>query len=251
MLRTGIINHLATKFDSFAIFWCGFAAALIFAYLLGSVNTSILVSRLVYRSDIRKHGSGNGGLTNMHRTFGLKAAGLTLLGDMLKTIIAVLIPMFFFGFLYENGVCANELSYLSGMIAVLGHVYPIYYGFKGGKGVLVTSTMALVVSPAIFGFLFLVFVGTVALFKYISLGSVTVATLYPVCLNFYFTTFIKAKIPSLIIATTIFLAIFIVWLHRENLKRIGERTERKFSFKKKPTVTEIPTPIEDEDDDEE
>lgn len=192
----------------------------------------------------------------MHRTFGLKAAGLTLLGDMLKTIIAVLIPMFFFGFLYEDGVCANELSYLSGMIAVLGHVYPIYYGFKGGKGVLVTSTMALVVSPAIFGFLFLVFVGTVALFKYISLGSVTVATLYPVCLNFYFTTFVTVedahiKIPPLIIATTIFLAIFIVWLHRENLKRIGERTERKFSFKKKPTVTEIPTPIEDEDDDEE
>ena len=251
MLRTGIIDYLANTYNSSAIFWCGFAAALIFAYLLGSINTSILVSKLVYHSDIRTHGSGNGGLTNMHRTFGLKAAGLTLLGDMLKTIIAVLIPMFFFGFVYDTGLCANHISYLSGMIAVLGHVYPIYYGFKGGKGVLVTSTMALVVSPAIFGFLFLVFVGIVALSKYISLGSVSVALLYPVCLNFYFTTFIGDVIPAPIITSTIFIAVFIVWLHRENLRRIGERTERKFSFKKKPAVTEAPASVEDEDGDEE
>lgn len=235
MLSNGLIPHLFSSTDNYPVwFWIGVVGIVIIAYLLGSINSAILVSKILYRDDIRKYGSGNAGLTNMHRTFGLKAAGFTLLGDMLKTVISVLVPMFLFGFVYDTGLCANQLSYVAGVMAVLGHVFPIYYGFKGGKGVLVTSTMALVVSPAIFGVLLLVFIGVVAMSKYISLGSVMVAALYPVCLNFYFTTFILAVIPPVIIGVAIFLAIFILWLHRENLKRIGNRTERKFSFKKKP-----------------
>ena len=246
MLTSGLLAD-AINSGNTTVFWLGIIGSLIVAYLLGSVNTSIMISKLVYRSDIRTHGSGNGGLTNMHRTFGLKAAGLTLLGDMLKTVIAVIIPMLLFGFTYTAGLCTNPISYLSGAAAVLGHVYPIYYGFKGGKGVLVTSTMALVVSPAIFGILLLVFILTVYLSKYISLGSVTVAVLYPVMVNVYSITFTHRPPFWTTLFVTILLAIFIVWLHRENLKRIGNRTERKFSFKKKAEV-EKPTAIEDDDE---
>lgn len=248
MLTSGLLTQ-AVNGGNVAVFWLGIIGSLVFAYLLGSINSAILISKLVYRDDIRKHGSGNGGLTNMHRTFGLKAAGLTLLGDMLKTVVAVLMPMLLFGFEYDTGLCANQLSYIAGVAAVLGHVYPIYYGFKGGKGVLVTSTMALVVSPAIFAFLLLVFIGAVAMTKYISLGSVTVAVFYPVCLNFYFMTFIKGLLPPSMAIASIFLAVFIVWLHRENLKRIGNRTERKFSFKKKAEA-EKPAAQDDDGDEE-
>ena len=98
------------------LFWIGIIGSLIVSYLLGSINSAILISKLVYRDDIRKHGSGNAGLTNMHRTFGLGAAGLTLLGDMLKTVISVLIPMILFGFTYDFALCTNPISYLAGRL---------------------------------------------------------------------------------------------------------------------------------------
>ena len=247
MLNSGLLADIINGGNNAAL-WLGIIGSVIVAYLLGSINTSILVSRLVYRSDIRKHGSGNGGLTNMHRTFGLKAAGLTLLGDMLKTVIAVMIPMILFGFEYAAVLCTNPIAYIAGLAAVIGHVYPVYYGFKGGKGVLVTATMALVVSPLIFVVLFLIFVGIVYLSKYISLGSVSVAVLYPVCVNFYSITFLNAPPFWTTLLSTILLAIFIFWLHRGNLKRIGDRTERKFSFKKKPEVEKPIATVEDDDE---
>lgn len=250
MLEYGLLGPHIND-NTIFLLWIGIIGSIIFAYLLGSINSAILISKVVYCDDIRKHGSGNGGLTNMHRTFGLGAAGLTLLGDMLKTVIAVIVPMVLFGFTYDFALCTNPISFVAGFAAVLGHVFPIYYGFKGGKGVLVTSTMALVVSPIIFSVLLLVFIATVWMSKYISLGSVTVAVLYPVMVNAYSTVFLKAPPFASTVFITIFLAVFIVWLHRENLGRIGNRTERKFSFKKKAEV-EIKKPvIEVEDEDEE
>ena len=247
MLNSGLLADIVNGGNTTA-FWLGIIGSVILAYLLGSINTSILISRLVYGSDVRKHGSGNGGLTNMHRTFGLKAAGLTLLGDMIKTVIAVITPMILFGFEYQAMLCTNPIAYIAGLAAVIGHVYPLYYGFKGGKGVLVTATMALVVSPLIFVVLFLAFVGIVYLSKYISLGSVSVAVLYPVCVNVYSITFLNAPPFWTTLLSTILLAIFIFWLHRGNLKRIGDRTERKFSFKKKPEVEKQTSKVENEDE---
>ena len=105
---------------------------------------------------------------------------------------------------------------------------------KGGKGVLATATMALILSPAVFGVLFLLFVGVVAISKFVSLGSVTVAMLYPVALNAYVQILYGgARINFFMALSSIVLAILLVWCHRENLKRISDRTERKLSFRKK------------------
>ena len=217
-----------TLYLSFVII--GIAAA----YLLGSINTAIVVSKVFYREDIRKFGSGNAGLTNMLRTYGKGAAGLTLLGDMLKTAIAIFITGFLLGFHYYHGLSIDDgYCYMAGLFAVLGHVFPIYYGFRGGKGVLVTATMALILTPVVFLCLLIIFIVVVALSKYVSLGSVTAAILYPVLTNAYIKIFLLGRPSGILILSTIILAIFIVWCHRENLQRISDRTERKISFKKK------------------
>ncbi len=203
------------------------------SYLLGSINSAILISNVIYRDDIRNHGSGNGGMTNMLRTFGMKAAGLTLLGDLLKTALSIFITGILLGFYYNFGISGYlGFCYMSALFAVLGHVFPIYYGFKGGKGVLVTAVSALILSPIPFLVLMLLFVAIVYFSKYVSLGSVSVAVLYPVLLNGYFAIF-GANPGGIAQLSVTIIAIFIVWCHRENLKRISDRTERKISFKKK------------------
>ena len=219
------------------------------SYLLGSVNSAIIVSKVLFRDDIRKHGSGNAGmtnmgrvfgkqgalltLTNMLRTYGKKAAVLTLIGDMMKTVLSVGMAGLFFGFQYIGGMSVNYVLYVAGLLAAIGHVFPCFYLFKGGKGVLVTATMGLILTPLVFLALFVIFVIAVALWRYISLGSVTVAVLDPVALDFYFKAVLHAQPSGPILLTSMVLAALIVWCHRENLKRITNRTENKFSFGKK------------------
>ena len=207
-------------------------------YFLGSINSAIIISKLMFRDDIRKHGSGNAGMTNMLRTYGKGAAGLTLLGDLLKTAFAILLAAILFGFNYAGGLSVGDgMCYVAGLFAVVGHIFPVYYGFKGGKGVLATATMALILSPLPFVILLLLFIGIVWVSKYVSLGSVTVAILYPVVLHGFFTViFADAQhtMPGLTAFSSIAVAIIIVWCHRGNLARISNGTERKISFKKKP-----------------
>ena len=203
------------------------------SYLLGSVNRAIIVSKVLFGDDVRKHGSGNAGMTNMLRTYGKKAAALTLIGDMMKTVLSVGMAGLFFGFQYIGGMSVNHVLYVAGLLAAIGHVFPCFYLFKGGKGVLVTATMGLILTPLVFLALFVIFVIAVALWRYISLGSVTVAVLYPVALDFYFKAVLHAQPSGPILLTSMLLAALIVWCHRENLKRITNRTENKFSFGKK------------------
>ena len=244
------INHggLLAEFNfgeqwHFYLAYIGFVLLVIFgSYLLGSINSSIIISKVLYRDDIRKHGSGNAGMTNMLRTYGKGAAGLTLLGDMLKTALAIVLAGLLFGFNYIGGVSVGDgFCYVAGLFAVLGHIFPIYYGFKGGKGVLATATMALIVSPVPFLILFAIFVAIVWASRYVSLGSVTVAVLYPVVLHGYFIIRFSGaqhSMPGIAAFATIALAIIIVWCHRGNLQRISDRTERKISFKKTPKPDE-------------
>ena len=222
-----------------------FVAACAVGYLLGSINSAILVSKALYGDDIRKHGSGNAGLTNMLRTFGLGAAGLTLLGDFLKTALSIFIAGVLFGFYYVAGVSTGAgMCYIAGMFAVIGHIAPAYYHFKGGKGVLSTAVMVAILAPIPFLFLITLFIIIVAISKYVSLGSVVSAILLPVILSGYFTVvFEQGSTPGLAALSTIVIAILIVYCHRGNLQRINNRTERKISFKKKEK-----TPAEENDD---
>ena len=211
----------------------GTLAITLVPYLLGSINSAIIISRVGYKDDIRNHGSGNAGLTNTLRTYGLGAAGLTLLGDILKTVIALVIAGVVWGFGYVAAISTQQFLYVAGLFSVLGHIFPVYYNFKGGKGVLATATIALVLSPIPFAILLAIFVLLVWWTRYVSLGSVVGVGLYPVIVSGYFLVAFRVSTPGLVALCTIVLAVLIVWCHRGNLQRISDRTERKISFKKK------------------
>ncbi len=240
-----IVNNVKPEKWLYMLLTISFAVlAMAAGYLLGSINSAIIVSKLLYGDDIRRHGSGNAGLTNMLRTYGKKAAGLTLLGDFLKTAISIFIGALLGGFGYVGGwlvisvgACDLPLCYLAGFFAIIGHILPLYYGFKGGKGVLCTAVMALILTPIEFLLLLIVFVLIVAVSKYVSLGSVTVAMLYPVVVYGHFT--LRSVQPNGILSLiTILIAIIIVYCHRENLKRISSGTERKLSIGGKKKTSE-------------
>ena len=232
----GLVSAISAQND--VLYFLFVFIVLLASYLLGSLNTAIIVSKLLYGEGIRTKGSGNAGMTNMLRTYGKTGAILTLLGDLLKTVISVGLAGLVFGFQYVGGMSVNFLTYAAGLLAVIGHIFPCYYRFKGGKGVLVTSTMGLILTPFLFLALFILFVIVVALWKYVSLGSVIVAVLYPVGIDFYFKGILHAQPSGPILLCSMVLAALIVWCHRENLKRIGNRTENKFSFGKKKNEEE-------------
>ena len=198
-------------------------------YLLGSLNFAIIISKTRYKSDIRNYGSGNAGATNMMRTFGKSAAGLTFLGDALKAFASGII-----GYL----VLGQYGAYLAGLFCILGHMFPIYYKFKGGKGVVTAAISILMCNPLVFLILFVLFVIIVACTKYISLASVMCMFLYPVILDRIERWLNGATGAYVIIA--MLNAALIIFMHRENIKRLWHGKENKFSFKKsvKPADTE-------------
>jgi len=214
----GIIGLLVEKQEyPFALWIVGFIVCAIAAYLLGSLNFALLISRIKFKGDIRNSGSGNAGMTNMMRTYGRSAAGFTLLGDAVKAFASCLI-----------GTALNgELGmYVAGLFCIIGHVYPLYFGFKGGKGVVTTAALVLCINPIVFLILLIFFVAIVAATKYISLGSILCMTFFPMLLY-------KIANPGafgLIVAVLI--ALFVIILHRGNIKRLCEGKENKFAFKK-------------------
>jgi glycerol-3-phosphate acyltransferase PlsY len=194
-------------------------------YLLGSINTSLVVGKLFYNTDVREHGSGNAGATNTLRTLGKSAAVLVILGDLLKGIAACLVGRFLTRDLDTgNGQYLGE--YLAGFSAVLGHNWPVYFGFKGGKGVMTSFAVIVMFSPGIalacLGF----FIVIVAFTRYVSLGSMICAALFPVMAYF------MGKHWSLVTVGTL-MAILIIVRHRANIQRLLAGNEKKLSFKKK------------------
>ncbi len=203
------------------ILWIvGTVAIFAVGYLLGSINFAIIISGKTYHDDIRQHGSKNAGMTNMMRTYGKKAAGLTLLGDALKAIIACLFGYALFG---QLG------AYMAGMACVFGHVFPIFYKFKGGKGVVTTAVTILMCNPFVFVILFALFVAILAMTKYLSLASIMCVLMYPFILN-GIETLLNGGCPYVLFALII--ALLVIFKHKDNIKRLRDRTESKFSFKK-------------------
>ncbi len=242
VFNEGLLYHLVNKYHIVSEEWQYLALLFVFviisvaaAYLLGSVNSAIIVSRIFYGEDVRTKGSGNAGLTNMLRNYGKRGALMTLLGDVSKTVIAILFTAFLLGFNYNNAISLNAgYCYLSGLFVALGHVFPIYYKFKGGKGVLVTAVTAMILTPIPSLVLLLLFVAIVSASRYVSLGSVSVAVLYPVAVCAYVSLMCEGqKLEGLLVICLILLAVLIVWCHRENIKRLLAGTENKISFKKR------------------
>lgn len=201
----------------------------IIAYLIGSINFSVIFSKKMAGFDVREKGSGNAGTTNMLRSVGKKAAAITLICDILKGVVAILIAMFIaWGFKVEN---ASLLVQIAGIAVVLGHTFPIFFGFKGGKGV-ATSLGILIMSNWQIGLICLVFgVVLIALTRMVSLGSCAAAVLFPVLTLFINEHYIVSQGSSYLIYSII-LAVIVLFNHRSNIKRILSGKENKISFKK-------------------
>lgn len=205
------------------------------AYLLGSVDTGILLSKYVYHDDVRNHGSGAAGMTNMLRTFGKKAAALTALGDVLKGVIAVCIGRWLFGFLPQQAVVSAHLGvYLAAAFAVIGHLKPLYFGFKGGKGVLVAGGAILAIQPVLLPFLVAIFLACLLPTGMVSLGSVMMAVAYPILTFVYgWLKGYAAKDLVVCVVGAIVMAAMVIYMHRSNIQRIREGKEYRFGQKNK------------------
>jgi glycerol-3-phosphate acyltransferase PlsY len=211
---------------AFIFFLLGILACVFIPYLLGSLNASIITSKYMYQDDIRNYGSGNAGLTNMYRIYGKKGAIYTLAGDILKQILSVLAGVLVFGI---NG------AFLAGIFCMIGHIFPVFYRFKGGKGVLTAATMILLIDPLVFLVLFSFFVLIVLLFRYISLASMMAGFIYPALIYYRFKILGGAEaappLPYMLFA--VFIGLLIIFMHRENMRRIYHNEENRFSFKRK------------------
>ncbi|MDQ0971002.1 glycerol-3-phosphate acyltransferase PlsY [Neobacillus niacini] len=186
---------------------------LLLAYLLGSIPSGLIIGKVFYKTDIREHGSGNLGGTNTFRTLGVKAGIAVTLADILKGTLAAYLPVLF-------GIDINPL--LAGGFAVIGHTYPIFAGFRGGKAVATSGGVLLFCAPLMFLMIFLVFFASLYFTKYVSLSSM-IAGVFAVIY-----ACIDGDIPLLIAVTL--LASFVIYRHRANIRRIMNKTEPKIKW---------------------
>ena len=204
----------------------------IIAYAIGSINFSVLISKKMAGFDVREKGSGNAGTTNMLRSVGKKAAVITLVCDILKGVVSIVIAIIV-GNIAKN-LDRELLLQIAGIAVVLGHTFPIFFGFKGGKGV-ATSLGVLLMSNWQIGLICLVFaVVLMALTRMVSLGSCAAAVLFPVLtlfINQHYTVLTDGKSGRVYFVYSVILAIIVLYNHRSNIKRILSGTENKLSFK--------------------
>lgn len=186
------------------------------AYLLGSFCASIPLSRRCCGGDVRLYGSGNAGATNMARVYGLKAGLATLLLDMLKTVAAMLLGEYFMG---------GAGKAVAGAFCIIGHCFPLYFGFRGGKGVSVGAALGLMTRLPVLGIIMAVFFTTAAISRKVSLGSVTAAVSLPLA---SWLTLAGEEI----IMMNVFSAALVVFMHRGNISRLIKGTEPDFHPKK-------------------
>lgn len=185
----------------------------IFAYLLGSIPSGVWIGKNFYNKDIRDYGSGNTGATNTFRILGPKAGTFALIGDVLKGTIATLIPIYF-------GTDIHPM--FIGLFAILGHVYPLFLKFKGGKAVATTAGVAIAIHP-----LFVIIYASIFLVILLTTSMVSVASMLAVFLAAIGSLFLGDPIFSAIIW---FLAVLIIYLHRENITRIRNKEESRVPF---------------------
>lgn len=209
-----------------------FVICAVAGYLLGGFNGAILVSRWFRGEDIRTKGSGNAGLTNFYRNYGGLDTLLVLLIDVGKTVLACFLGGWIMTWTGHAGILPDdnwvkEAQMLCGGFAVIGHVFPIWFGFKGGKGILTCGTLAAFMGWQIILILLAVFILVVALTKYVSLGSIICCVIYP-----FLFWWLYYRTPMLVILSFC-LAGLALAMHHTNIKRLIQGKENKFSFHKK------------------
>ena len=198
-------------------------------YFLGCLNGSVMVSHFIIRDDVRQHGSGNAGLTNFYRTYGAKYALGVILFDMGKTVIACLLG----GFLLKNAMQDWTLGVLIGGLGCeLGHMFPVFFGFKGGKGILSGGTLVWLLDWRVALIAWGLFAALWLATKYVSLGSVSAAVSMPV------TTWLFCGHSPVYTVLAVVIAGLVVWCHRKNIQRLVRGEERKFRWHTGPVKDE-------------
>ena len=210
-----------------------FAALLVMllSYFFGCFNGSFMVSHFIIRDDVRKHGSGNAGLTNFYRTYGAKYALLVIACDMGKTVAACLLGSFFFRCLGWDGTLGTLLA---GLGCELGHIFPVFYGLRGGKGILSGGTLVLLLNWRVAAVAWALFLLLWLTTRYVSLASITATCSAPITV--YFVYGHNWLYTGLCLAV----AALVVWCHRENIQRPLHGTEKKFKWHVNPTEGKDP-----------
>ena len=201
-------------------------AIIVVAYFLGSVNSAIILTRIVYGEDIRQKGSGNAGMTNVMRSYGWLPALITLIGDMLKCMLSMFLGTILWGI---NG------AYIAGLFCIIGHVAPAIYKFKGGKGVAATFMFILYIDIWAFVFIGITFILLVWATRYLSLGSIITGMIMPLMLDRMLMKYTELEVNNLrFLRLTVALLIgaLVVYKHRANIIRIRDKTESRFTFKR-------------------
>ena len=233
------------------------------AYLAGSINTSVILSKSMYGEDVRDSGSGNAGATNMLRTYGAGIAVLTLVCDILKGALLVLLAawldVIFSSYFksspmtdFERIYLLDNLKYIVGIFVVLGHDFPIWFGFRGGKGVATSLGVILALNPII-GLIVLIIALLIMIFsRYVSLGSVIGAVVYPFIVLTYILAGGESFTENIVYSIMAFsLAFLLIIKHHSNIKRLKNGTENKLFAKKSGEDTEETEDAEDDTDFEE
>lgn len=206
----------------------------VIAYLIGSINFSVILSKKFAGFDVRQKGSGNAGSTNMLRSVGKGAAALTLLCDILKGVVAIAFAMILGNMIADSN--RELLVQIAGIAVVIGHTFPVFFQFKGGKGV-ATSLGIILMSNWQIGLICLVFaLVLMILTRIVSLGSCMAAVLFPVLtlfINEHYTVLSEGKAGNAYFIYSVILALIVLYNHRSNIKRILNGTENKLSFSKK------------------
>lgn len=204
--------------------WMKYAIVAIVSYLLGSLNFSIIISKLLLGRDVREYGSGNAGSTNAYRMMGGKKTIIVMLGDLLKGVVAVIFAGILFG---EMGHLGGYGKLFAGAFVMLGHVFPVFFGFKGGKGVLTAAAVFGVFDYRILIIILSVFIIVVLITRFVSLASMLAAASESVAM------LILYGLHPYYLTIGIILSVFVISMHHANIGRLLRHEESRFSFKRK------------------
>ncbi len=233
-----LLNVSNINFASLAI---PVIVSMLISYLLGSVNFAIIFTKLFINDDIRRHGSGNAGMTNVLRIVGSLPAILTFVFDFLKSVISVLATTWIVSSVCQDPEIVRFLSYLSGFVCILGHLFPVFFGFRGGKGIVTAAGMICVTDWRVFIAILAVFGVVFLMRRIISLASISCAVAFPV-LTFVFKFLVDSEafggdipVANALLVTLVALVagIVVIIKHSENIKRLIAGTEKPIQPKKR------------------
>ena len=207
--------------DIWGIYLLSWLILLLLGYFWGCLNGSVMVSHFIIRDDVRQHGSGNAGLTNFYRTYGAKYALGVILFDMGKTVVACLLGGAMFNHLFGDWALGVLLG---GLGCELGHMFPVFFGFKGGKGILSGGTLVWLLNWRVALIAWGLFAALWLLTRYVSLGSVSAAASMPISTWFFCGHSLLYTVLGAVIAA------LVVWCHRDNIRRLLKGQERKFHW---------------------